>query len=86
MAKRDFSGINVTIPYKETVIPYLDEVDETARLIGAVNTIIHRDGKLIGYNTDFDGLCGLIDKSGISIADKQVLVKKFYYNILRRVK
>lgn len=74
LAKRDFSGINVTIPYKETVIPYLDEVDETARLIGAVNTIVHRDGKLIGYNTDFDGLCGLIDKSGISIADKQVLV------------
>lgn len=49
-------GFNVTIPYKEAIIPYLDEIEETAREIGAVNTIkVNKDGKLIGYNTDFYG-------------------------------
>ena len=52
LQKREFKGINVTIPYKQTVIPYLDEVDEKARAIGAVNTIVNRDGRLYGYNTD----------------------------------
>ncbi|TVZ25179.1 shikimate dehydrogenase [Gillisia sp. Hel_I_86] len=52
----DIKGFNVTIPYKEVIIPYLDEIDDTAREIGAVNTIkIKDDGKLIGYNTDFYG-------------------------------
>lgn len=74
LAQRNFNGINVTIPYKESVIPYLDEIDDTARSIGAVNTIVHREGKLIGYNTDFAGLCALIKKSGISLSGKQVLV------------
>ncbi len=74
LAKRSFSGINVTIPYKETVIPYLDEIDETAQTIGVVNTVINRDGKLIGYNTDFAGLCAMITQSGIAVAGKRVLV------------
>ena len=52
MKSHDFSGINVTIPYKESVIPYLDEIDDGAREIGAVNTIVNRDGRLVGYNTD----------------------------------
>ena len=47
LAKK-FCGINVTIPYKQTVIPYLDEVDPAARRIGAVNTVLHKNGKLIG--------------------------------------
>ncbi|WP_145045763.1 shikimate dehydrogenase [Paenibacillus xylanexedens] len=47
-----YRGVNVTIPYKEQVMSYLDEIDESARLIGAVNTIVNKDGKLIGYNTD----------------------------------
>ena len=55
MRAREFRAINVTIPYKQTVIPYLDVVDETAQTIGAVNTVVNRDGKLYGYNTDFDG-------------------------------
>lgn len=48
-------GLNVTIPYKEQVIPFLDELDEKAEAIGAVNTILIRDGKLKGYNTDYYG-------------------------------
>lgn len=51
----DLVGLNVTIPYKEQVIPYLDELDEKARAIGAVNTITIQDGKLKGYNTDYYG-------------------------------
>ena len=53
---RDFAGLNVTIPYKEVVIPYLDRLDESAAAIGAVNTIVNRDGVLWGYNTDFGGM------------------------------
>jgi shikimate dehydrogenase len=49
------AGLNVTIPYKESIIPFLDELDEEAREIGAVNTIVFRDGKKIGYNTDAYG-------------------------------
>ena len=48
-------GINLSMPYKEQVIPYLDELSEEARLIGAVNTVVNREGTLIGYNTDGKG-------------------------------
>ncbi len=74
MQRREFNAINVTIPYKEAVIPYLDEISDTARCIGAVNTIVNRDGRLIGYNTDFSGLCALIRRAGIDLANKKVLV------------
>jgi shikimate dehydrogenase len=72
--KKDFQGINVTIPYKTTVLPYLYEVDDNALAIGAVNTIVNRDGKLYGYNTDFFGLTKLIHRIGVSLAGKTVLV------------
>ena len=49
-------GINLSMPYKEQVIPYLDQLSEEARLIGAVNTVVNREGTLIGYNTDGKGL------------------------------
>ena len=71
---RDFRAINVTIPYKQTVMPYLDEIEETARKIGAVNTVVNRGGKLYGYNTDFLGMRALIKKMGISLKNKKVLV------------
>lgn len=71
---REFSGINVTIPYKETVLPLLDEIDETAQKIGAVNTISNRAGRLIGYNTDYGGLKALIQRAGISLSDTFVLI------------
>lgn len=71
---KDFSGINVTIPYKSDVIQYLDFLDENAGKIGAVNTIINRNGKLYGYNTDFEGLKGLILKNGFDLKNKKVLI------------
>ncbi len=74
LSHREFQAINVTIPYKEAVIPYLDHVDDVAAAIGAVNTIVCRDGKLYGYNTDVYGLCALIERSGISVAGKNVLI------------
>ena len=74
MIKRDFLGINVTIPYKETVIPHLYFTDEGAKLIGAVNTIVNRAGKLYGYNTDFYGMSRLIEHAGVSLDGKKVLI------------
>ncbi|MBQ2933142.1 MAG: shikimate dehydrogenase [Clostridia bacterium] len=74
MTRKDFKAINVTIPYKQDVIPYLDWISDTAMQIGAVNTIINRDGKLYGYNTDFSGMTALIKRQGIEIKDKTVLV------------
>lgn len=71
---RDFSGINVTIPYKQTVIPELDFISEEAREIGAVNTIVNRDGKLYGYNTDVDGMRYALSSLGISLAGKCVAI------------
>ena len=72
--KKDFAAINVTIPYKQTVIPYMDWVSDIARRIGAVNTIVNRDGRLYGYNTDYYGMKALIERVGIDLAGKKVLV------------
>lgn len=74
MKEKDFVGINVTIPYKETVIPYLDNISPQAASIGAVNTIINIDGKLYGHNTDYFGMLALIKKNNIDCKDKKVLI------------
>lgn len=74
MVARAFRGINVTIPYKQAVIPFLDDIDETARAIGAVNTVVNRNGKLFGYNTDLDGLTRLVRRTGLDLSGKKVLV------------
>ncbi|MCD7824402.1 MAG: shikimate dehydrogenase [Clostridiaceae bacterium] len=74
MEKRAFKAINVTIPYKQEVIPYLDEMDENAKAIGAVNTIVNRDGKLYGYNTDLPGFYYMLKKHNIDIAGKKCVV------------
>ena len=74
LARRAFSGINVTIPYKQTVIPYLDELTDTARAIGAVNTIVHRGGRLMGDNTDFFGMRYLLGTIGVQLEGKKVLI------------
>lgn len=70
----DFRAINVTIPYKEEVIPYLHEIDSHALEIGAVNTVVNRDGKLYGYNTDFFGMSALIERCGVSLFGKKVAI------------
>ncbi len=74
MKAAKFTAINVTIPYKETVIPYLAYIDESAKLIGAVNTIVNKNGKLYGYNTDFYGMSMLASHAKISFSGKKVLI------------
>ena len=74
MQARDFCGINVTIPYKEKVIPHLFWISDQAKEIGAVNTIVNREGKLYGYNTDFYGMSALIERLGLSLGGKKVAV------------
>ena len=71
----DFTGLNVTIPYKKAVIPYCAELSDQARKIGAVNTIVRRrDGTLLGHNTDYFGFAYLLKQSGIAVAGKKCLV------------
>ena len=67
-------GLNVTIPYKTAVIPYLDTLDEAASKIGAVNTIINTGGKLTGANTDHIGIRTAFEKAGVSLSGRSVLV------------
>lgn len=74
MKKKAFTAINVTIPYKKDVIPYLDELDAPAKAIGAVNTIVNQNGKLKGYNTDFTGFLYMVKKHDVHMAGKKVLV------------
>ena len=71
----DFTGINVTIPYKKNVIPFLDALSPTAQKMGSVNTVVRRDdGSLFGHNTDYFGFLSLVKHSGISVSGKKVLV------------
>ena len=72
--EKDFSAINVTIPYKQTVMQYLDSVSDIAKRIGAVNTIVTRDGMLFGYNTDYYGMKSLIERVGLDLKGKKVLI------------
>ncbi|MGN1100485.1 MAG: shikimate kinase, partial [Christensenellales bacterium] len=67
-------GFNVTIPYKQAIIPYLDGLDEVAKSIGAVNTVAKVNGRLIGYNTDCLGLEYTLGRSGISLCGAKVLI------------
>ncbi|MBQ7499712.1 MAG: shikimate dehydrogenase [Clostridia bacterium] len=71
---KKYEGLNVTIPYKEKVMPFLDHIDPEALAIGCVNTIVNKDGALYGCNTDFFGMTKLIGKAGITIAGKTVAV------------
>ncbi|MBE6018023.1 MAG: shikimate dehydrogenase [Lachnospiraceae bacterium] len=74
MRAKDFKAINVTIPYKQDVIPYLDEISDQAAAIGAVNTIVNKDGHLWGGNTDFAGMSALIRKLGLDLTGCKVLI------------
>lgn len=71
----DFVGLNVTIPYKKAVIPYCAELSETAKKLGAVNTIVRRsDGSLIGHNSDYFGFHSMVRKTGLKVQGKKALV------------
>lgn len=74
ITSKDYKGINVTIPYKQDVIPLLDHVADAALSIGAVNAIVNRDGVLTGYNTDYMGMKSMIEYYGISLSGKKVLI------------
>ena len=74
MRGKDFRAVNVTIPYKQAVMPYLDEISSTAREIGAVNTVVNRDGRLMGFNTDREGLTRLIRRVCPDIRGKKTLI------------
>lgn len=71
----DFTGLNVTIPYKRAVIPFCDTLTDRANVLGAVNTIVRRaDGSLVGHNTDYFGFESMVKKSGLSVTGKEVLI------------
>lgn len=72
--EKNFSAINVTIPYKELIMPYMAHIDGHARSIGAVNTVVNRGGELYGYNTDFYGMSSLLSHAGIEISGKKVAI------------
>ena len=89
---RNFKAINVTIPYKEIVIPYLDEIDESAKEVGAVNTIVNINGKLKGYNTDVDGFIYQLKHMEVDVSGEKVLIlgtggaSKAVYAALKKLK
>lgn len=70
----EWEGLNVTVPYKEDVIPFLDKLSEEAAAIGAVNTIVRKDGRLIGYNTDYYGFMYTLDANEVQVEDAKCLV------------
>ena len=71
---QDWEGLNVTIPYKEAVIPFLDELSPEAKAIGAVNTIVRREGKLVGFNTDYYGFKRMLESNGVDVCGRNCLV------------
>ncbi len=72
--RREFRGANVTVPHKQAVMPHLDAIDETAQAIGAVNTIVVREGRLIGYNTDGDGFLAALREAGWEAKGRRALI------------
>lgn len=71
---RQFRGLNVTIPYKRAVLPLCDEISDTVREVGSANTLVMRDGKLTAYNTDLPGFLFMLDRAGISLTGKKVVI------------
>lgn len=67
-------GLNITVPHKEAIMPMLDKVDPEASFIGAVNTVVNRNGKLVGYNTDGRGFMRMLEEEGIEVKGKTVLL------------
>ena len=74
MKNDEYAGFNVTIPYKETIIPYCDELSCEAEKIGSVNTVVKKNGKVYGYNTDYAGFEALAKRVGIDFFGKKVVI------------
>ena len=74
MKSKEFLAINVTIPYKERVMPHLDVIDKSAMAIGAVNTVVNKNGMLYGYNTDYMGMKALVENMELDVSGKKVLI------------
>ena len=74
MLAKDFCAVNVTIPYKKEVMKYLDNISPSAKKIGAVNTVVNKNGELFGYNTDYLGLKALIERKSVDLKGKTVLI------------
>ena len=74
LAKRKLGGINCTIPHKKAVIPLLDEIDTAARDLHSVNTVRFADGKATGFNTDILGFAESLNRDGVSLQGKKVLL------------
>lgn len=74
LKQSDFRGVNVTIPYKEAVIPLLDCISEQAKYIGAVNTVLFQNGKAKGFNTDYDGFLSMLRYHNIEIKGKEAVI------------
>lgn len=74
LRREDVVGLNVTIPYKRDVMKFCDAIDPAAEAIGSVNTLVRREGKLVGYNTDIDGFLYMLRRAGITLAGKKVLI------------
>lgn len=72
--RREFRGVNVTVPHKENVIPYLDDLSPEAKAIGAVNTVVNESGRLVGHNTDAPGFLRGLEEAGIEYQGKRVLI------------
>ena len=71
---REYDGYNVTIPYKQAIMPLLDEISDGAREIGSINTVVTEGGRLVGYNTDALGMSYALSRAGITLKGKNVLI------------
>ena len=74
LRREDIGGLNVTIPYKRDVMQFCDVIDPAAETIGSVNTLVRRDGRLYGYNTDIDGFLYMLRRAKISLVGKKVVI------------
>lgn len=69
-----YRGVNITIPYKESVLPLLDDISQQAKYIGAVNTVLFKDGRAKGFNTDYNGFVSLLDHNNITVKGKGAVI------------
>jgi len=70
----EYQGLNITLPYKTKAMKYMDEIDEKANYIGAINTVSIKDGVAKGYNTDYDGFLSLFNNNNISVNKKDIII------------